>query len=190
MAQRRGLGAFRGAIARRRGIAHGALLWIEAAAAIATVAAVAIGLVNHFTADPDPKFPGEGKRIVAFRQVANRICTENRGNMHRALVEGRSQVERLGFVAKGIGWDLNDLESITPPPTRFDAFLAELTVRRRVRPAVLALQRAVELGNRSMEARAIGAIETSEAESRELSRETGLVRCVRILPPIHALTRS
>lgn len=184
------LQAIRGAINRRRGIARGALLWVEAAAAIATVAAVAIGLVNHFTSEPDPKIPGEGKRVVAFRQVANRICTENRGNMRRALVEARSRVERLGFVARGIGWDVNDLESITPPPTRFDAFLGEVAVRRQVRPELLALQRAVELGDRSMEAEAIGALESLEAESRELSREAGLIRCLRILPPIHNVLRG
>jgi hypothetical protein len=69
---------------------------VEAAAAIATVAAVPIGLVNHFTSNPATTFPGEGKRVVAFRQVANRICTENRGNLHRALMEAGSELSASG----------------------------------------------------------------------------------------------
>lgn len=184
------LDGIRSAIGRRRSIARGALFWLESLAAIVTVAAVAIGLLNRFTANPEQHFPGEGKRIVAFRQITNRICTESRGNMQRALAEGQSQVERLGFVVRGIGWGLNDLESITPPPSRFDAFLSELVVRRRVRPTVLKLQRAIELGDRSRSAEAIAALETLEAESRELSREAGLNRCMRILPPLPELMHS
>jgi hypothetical protein len=163
---------------------------VEAAAAIVTIAAVAIGLVNHFTSDPARTFPGEGKRIVAFRQVANRICTENRGNLHRALTEAGSRVERLGFVARAIGWDINDLESITAPPTRFNAFIREVAARKRVRPEVLSLQRAIELGDRNTKTSAITNLDALEAESRELSREAGLVRCMRILPPIQELIRG
>ncbi len=166
------------------------MLWIEAVAAIATVAAIAIGLVNHFTAPGEAKLPGEGKRIVAFRQVANRICTENRQNLHRALAEAGSRLERLGFVARAIGWDVNDLESITAPPTRFDAFVAEVAVRKQVRPEVLALQRAIELGDQGGKAKAIAELGTLESASRELSRESGIVRCMRILPPIRDLTHS
>jgi hypothetical protein len=174
-------------IGQRRGIARGALLWLEAAAAIATVTAIGIGVINHFTSTGDAKFPGEGKRVVAFRQIANRICTENQDNLRRALAQGRSRVERLGFVARAVGWDVNDLESITPPPTRFDAFLAEITARKQARPEILALQRSVELEDQSQGASAIAALEALEAESRELSRESGTVRCVRILPPIRRL---
>jgi anti-sigma-K factor RskA len=115
-------GSVKKAIGRRRRLARGALLWIEAVAAITTVAVLVISLANHFTSEEET-FPGEGKRVVAFRQVTNRICTEHRGNLSRALAEARSRVERLGFVARALGWDLNDLESITPPPTKFDAFL-------------------------------------------------------------------
>jgi hypothetical protein len=163
---------------------------VEAAAAIATVAAVAIGLINHLTSDPAKTLPGEGKRVVAFRQVANRICTENQGNLHRALSEATSRVERLGFVAQAIGWDVNDLESITAPPTRFDAFIAEVATRKQVRLEVLVLQRGIELSGRGIEARAIAQLETLEAKSRELSREAGLNRCMRILPPMRELVRG
>jgi hypothetical protein len=175
------------AIRRPRGIARGALLWIEAAAAIVTVGAVGVCLVNHFSTRGDTEFPGEGKLVIAFHQVVNRICTENRHNLDRALVQGRSRVVRLGFAARAVGWDVNDLESITPPPTRFDAFLAEIAVRRQARSEVLALQRSIELGNRGGTANAIAALETLESRSRELSREGGILRCKRILPPIDKL---
>lgn len=178
------------AIDRRRPIARGALLWIEAVAAIATVTLLGVGLVNHFTSTSQAELPGEGKRTVAFRQIANRICTENRQNLRRALAEPVSKVERLGFVARAIGWDVNDLESITAPPTRFNAFIAEVAIRKSVRPEVLALQRAMELGNSSGRATAISELGKMEGESRELSRESGIVRCMRILPPIGDLIRG
>ena len=190
MAPGRGPQRFKQAIGKRRHMARGALFWIEAVAAMATVAILAIGLVNHFTSEGQAELPGEGKRIVAFRQVANRICTENRRNLSRALAEPASRVERLGFVARAIGWDVNDLESITAPPTRFDAFVAEVAVRKSVRPEVLALQRAIELGDQARKAAAIANLGAMESKSRELSRESGLVRCMRILPPIQDLTRE
>ena len=165
------------------------LRWIEGVAAVATIAVVAIGLVNHFAAG-DETFPGEGKRVVAFRQVTNRICTEHRDNLRRAMAEGRTRVERIGYVARAIGWDLNDLESITPPPTKFDAFLAELAARRGARAEILALQQSIELGDQGGEESAIGALEILEDESRELSGESGVIRCTEIVPPIRELTRS
>lgn len=186
----RWLQSVKDALSGRRGIARGALLWIEGVAAVATIAVVTISLLNHFSSGAEATFPGEGKRVVAFRQLTNRICTENRGNMHRAIAEAPSRVERLGFMARAIGWDVNDLESITPPPTRFDAFLAEVAARRKARADVLALQRAIELGNRGGEASAIAALEALEDESRELSRESGVVRCIAILPPIQTLVQG
>jgi hypothetical protein len=189
LAPGRGWRSVKRAIERRRDLARGALLWIEALAAIATVAIVVISLVDHFAAGGET-FPGEGKRVVAFRQVTNRICTEHRGNLRRALAEARSRVERLGFVARALGWDLNDLESITPPPTKFDAFLAEVATRRRSRTEVLALQQAIELGDQSAQANAIAALEALESESRELSRESGVIRCTEVLPPMRELVQG
>jgi hypothetical protein len=120
--------------------------------------------------------------VVAFRQVANRICTENRGNMHRALKEARSRIERLAYVARALGWDLNDLESINAPPTKFEGFLAELATRRQLRTEVLVLQKSIELGDRGQFSTAIANIEELEAESRELSREVGIIRCIKAAP--------
>jgi hypothetical protein len=102
--------------------------------------------------------------------------------MHRALTGTRSRVERLDYVARALGWDLNDLESITAPPTKFEGFLAELATRRQLRAEVLDLQKSIELGDRGQVSGAIANIEELEAESRELSREVGVVRCMKAAP--------
>jgi hypothetical protein len=172
---------------RKRGAARGTLIALEALAAVITIAVVAIGLINHFDSGQVATTPGEGKRIVAFRQVTNRICTEHRGNVHRALAEANNRVERLSFLARAIGWDVNDLESITPPPTRSSDFLEEVAVRQRAATQVLALQQAVELHRLGEKARAIAALEGLELKSIELSRGAGIVRCLQILPPIDQL---
>jgi hypothetical protein len=159
------------------------LVSLEALAALITVGAVVVALVNHFNSEPVAALPGEGKRIVAFRQLANRICTEHRGNVSRAFTEANNRIERLGFLARAIGWDVNDLESITPPPSRSDDFLEEIAVRRHAGVQVLALQQAVELHRLDRKARAIAALEALERESIEFSRGAGIVRCMQILPP-------
>jgi hypothetical protein len=160
---------------------------LESILVLAGIVALVLTIWHHFELRSTATFPGEGKRVVAFRQVSNRICTENRANMHRALAEGRSRIERLGYVARALGWDLNDLESITAPPTRFHGFLDVLATRRQLRAEVLVLQNSIELGDHSGESTAAGNIDDLEAESRELSRETGIVRCARVLPGIREL---
>jgi hypothetical protein len=166
---------------RRREVAGRLKFTLEWILAVAGTIALAIAIWHHFQSGPET-FPGEGKRVVAFRQVANRICTENRDNMHRALKGGRSRAERLGYVARALGWDINDLEGITAPPTKFEGFLAELATRRQLRAEVLDLQKSIELGDRGQVSGAIANIEELEAESRELSREVGLVRCIKAAP--------
>jgi hypothetical protein len=163
---------------------------LESILAVAGTIALVVTIWHHFDSPGTPTYPGEGKRVVAFRQVSNRICTENRTNMHAAMAEARSPIERLAYVARALGWDLNDLESITAPPTRFDGFLDELATRRQLRAEVLALQKSIELGNRSEESTALGAIEDLDAESRELSREVGIVRCMKALPSVRELMSS
>src|ERR1700733_90797 len=110
---------------------------LESILVIAGTVALIAAAWNHFEAKGTATFPGEGKRVVAFRQVTNRICTENRTNMQVAMAEAGSRVERLAYVARALGWDLNDLEGITAPPTRFDGFLDELATRRQLRTEVL-----------------------------------------------------
>jgi hypothetical protein len=167
---------------RRRGAAGYLKLTLEWILAVAGTIALAIAIWHHLESNGPTTFPGEGKRVVAFRQVTNRICTENRENMHRALREARSRVERLGNVARALGWDITDLESITAPPTKFEGFLAELATRRQLRVEVLILQKSIELGDRGQVSAAIANIEELEAESRELSREVGIVRCIKAAP--------
>ena len=176
------LGQIREAIGQRRGTARSAFIGLEALAALITIGALAVGLVNHFDSSGPTELPGEGKRIVAFRQVANRICTEHRGNVHRALAEAPDRIERLGYVSRAIRWDVNDLESITPPQVRAKDFLSEVSVRRRTGSEILALQRAIELHRLSEKAEAIAELEALEVQSRELSRSAGISRCMRILP--------
>jgi hypothetical protein len=138
-----------------RGIVRGTLISLEALAALITVGAVVIALVNHFNSDPVAALPGEGKRIIA----------------------------------RAVGWDVNDLESVTPPPSRSGDFLEEVSVRRRARTQILALQQAIELHRLDQKARAIAALESLERESIEFSRSAGIPRCMQILPPAPQLIR-
>jgi hypothetical protein len=97
---REGLKYARELLGRQRGVARGTLIVLEALAALITIAVVVVGLVNHFDSQSAVAIPGEGKRIAAFQQVANRICTEHRGNVDRALAGANNRVERLSFLAR------------------------------------------------------------------------------------------
>jgi hypothetical protein len=103
------------------------------------------------------------------------------------LDEAPNRVERLDDVSRAMGWDVNDLESITPPPSRAPAFLEEVSVRRRAGTEVLALQRAVESHDVSAEAREVADLTALESQSRELSRSAGIARCVKMLPAMPLL---
>jgi hypothetical protein len=94
-----------------------------------------------------------------------------------------------GYSARAIGWDLRDLEGITAPPTRFGLFVDEVEVRAHAETVVLALRGAIESGDGAGEAGALARLRILETESHELSREAGIVRCMRILPPLPALVR-
>jgi hypothetical protein len=182
-------GRAREAVGRRRSVARGAFIGLEVLAALITIAVVAVGLINHFGASGTTELPGEGKRIVAFQQVANRICTEHRNNVRRAFAEAPNRIERLGYLSRAIGWDINDLESITPPPARAMDFQEEISVRRHTGPELLALQRAIELHRLGEEAKVFATLQVLEVRSRELSRAAGIVRCMQILPPASLLIR-
>jgi hypothetical protein len=167
---------------RQRGLAGRLKFALETILAVVGVAALAVAAWHHLMPTETSPAPGEGKRVVAFRQVANRICTENRDNMRVAMKVAGSRVKRLSYVARALGWDLNDLESVTAPPVKFDDFLDEVAVRQQLRTEILALQQAIELGEREDEASAIGAIEALGVQSREISREAGIVRCISAAP--------
>jgi hypothetical protein len=120
---------------------------LESILLVAGIVALVLAIWHHFDSQSPAALPGEGKRVVAFRQLANRICTESRQNQRRAQSRNASSVARLGFSARALGWDLRDLEGITAPPTRFNFFVAEVKVRARAEHDVLALQDAIESGN-------------------------------------------
>jgi hypothetical protein len=162
---------------------------LESILVVAGIIALILAIWHHFDSQRPGALPGEGKRVVAFRQLANRICTESRQNQWRAQSRNASRVDRLGYSARAIGWDLRDLEGITAPPTRFDFFVAEVEVRAHAEQVVLALRGAIESGDGAGEAGALARLRTLETESHELSREAGIVRCMRILPPLPALVR-
>jgi hypothetical protein len=155
---------------------------LESILAVAGIVALILAIWHHFDAQSTTALPGEGKRVVAFRQLANRVCTENRQNQRRAETDGESRVERLDFAARALGWDLRDLEGIQAPSTTIGSFVAEVKVRAHAKHAVLALRDAIESADGAREAAAITTLRSLEGQSIELSREAGIVRCGRILP--------
>ena len=175
---------------QQRGLAGQFKFALESILVVAGTAGLALAIWHHFVPDEPAPFPGEGKRVVAFRQATSRVCTENRDNMTRALTEARSRVGRLSYVARALDRDLNDLEGITAPPVKFDSFLEEIAVRHGLRDEFLALQQAIELGRREDQGAAIEKIEELSAESREISRETGIVRCIYAAPSTRELLES
>jgi hypothetical protein len=176
-------------LAKRRYLARGASGWIQALAAIATLVAIGIGLLNHFGGDHHSSLPGEGERVVAFRQLADRMCTESQENQHRALGKRATRVARLGFAARAVGWNRHDLESITAPPSMVESFIAEVKTRARGERILLALQSALESGDRTGEASTVAKLNSLETESREFSRESDTNRCAHMLPPVRRLLR-
>jgi hypothetical protein len=163
---------------------------IEIAAAVATIAALGVGLANHLADhSAKPENQREGKRIIAFRQLANRICSEGRQNERRAMDVGRTRSERLGFVARAVGWSVNDLEGVTAPPAREEPFFAEIALRRATERWVLGLQVALEHGGAKRRTDAVASLESMEDRSRELAVETGISRCHPVVPPPQQLLR-
>lgn len=177
------------ALGKRRLLARGFSGWIQVLAALATLAVLGIGLLHHFRSNHQPRLPGEGERVVAFRQLANRMCSESQENQRRTLGEPATRVVRLGFAARAVGWNRHDLESITAPPSMFESFFAEVKTRARGERFILALQSDLESGDRTEQASAVAKLNSLENESRELSRENGTNRCARILPPVRRLLR-
>jgi hypothetical protein len=177
------------ALGRRRYLARGASRWIQALAAIATLVAIGIGLLNHFGGDHHSSLPGEGERVVAFRQLADRMCAEGQENQRRALGKRTNRVARLGFAARAVGWNRHDLESITAPPSMVESFIAEVKTRARGERILLALQSALESGDRTGEASAVTELNLLENESREFSQESDTNRCAHMLPPARRLLR-
>jgi hypothetical protein len=144
-------------------------------AAVAIYAAVSSG-----GSDASPTT--EAKQIVSFHQLANRICVENGQDLEQALPEAHSRVQLLGYLSRGTGWGINDLEGVTPPAKFASAFTEELALRSRIKQTLLEVQRAGETGELSAKAEAVGSIDSLEEQATDLNHELGLRRCAPVLP--------
>ena len=162
---------------------------LESILVVAGIVGLALALWHHFDSQSPAPLPGEGKRVVAFRQLANRICTENRQNQRRAQAQNASRVERLGCSARALRMGPPRSRSHHRPTRRGSTSrVSEVKVRARAEHGVLALQDAIESGDRRAARRGRWRIISAlEAESHELSREAGITRCMRILPPLQKL---
>jgi hypothetical protein len=168
-----------------RGLPRRATAGVEFFTAVVTAAVVLAGVFHHFfdTGEGQRSYPGEGRRIVAFRQLANRICEENTGNMNRALRDAESRPQLLSYMQRATGWDTHDLTAITPPPTMIADFLEEVALRRHTGADLGQLQSAAKSQNVAAEAQITADLKSTEAASAELSGTLGLPNCTRILPP-------
>lgn len=152
-------------------------------ASVIAIGGVTLGIYRALTAGGDSApAASEANQIVAFHQVTNRICEENQQALERAVPEATSRVQLLAFLSRGIGWGINDLESVTAPPSLAAAFTEEISLRRAIEEALLEQQQAGETGDLVSKARAIGAIGAAEETAAEVDHELGLRKCASVLP--------
>jgi hypothetical protein len=168
---------------RPRAFPDRATAGVEFFTAAVTAGVVLAGLAHHFLdgGAGQRSYPGEGRRIVAFRQVADRICEENRGNMHRAFDEARNSSQALAYARRALGWDMHDLTSVTPPPTMIEDFLSELATRRHLQADL----RRIKLTGKNSHQPLLSLtddIKAAEVESTEISSKLGLPNCGQVLP--------
>jgi hypothetical protein len=149
---------------------------------IASLIAI-FGAIKALEPEYSTSATAEAKEIVGFHQVTNRICVENHQALERALPEAHSKVQLLAFLSRGTGWGINDLESVTAPPSLADHFDEEIALRRGIQANILELQRAGETGDLESKAKAAVAIVAEEGAATETDHELGLRRCASVLPP-------
>jgi hypothetical protein len=152
-------------------------------ASLIAIGGVAFGLYKALTAGGGTaSASSEAKQIVGFHQVTNRMCDENLRALGRAVPEAHSEVQLLAFLSRGVGWGVNDLESVTAPVSVTETFAEEIHLRSEVEDALLEEQRAGETGDRSRKSEAVGLITTVEESAVRLDHEMGLRQCGAILP--------
>ena len=151
-------------------------------ASLIAIGGATVAVVHAVTPGNSQSQLSDKRQLVAFRQVANHICTENRQALHRALLEARSNIELLAYLARGTNWGVGDLSGVTPPASVAGTYPAEVAVRRHIANALLNLQHAVETGDQTARTAAEIELAEGEAEAGELSRSLGLPRCKRVLP--------
>jgi hypothetical protein len=155
---------------------------VAALGTIASVIAIIQFGTGAFKSGDHTSATAEAKQIVAFHQVSNRICTENQQDLERAVPEAHSRVQLLAFLSRGVGWGVNDLESVTAPPSLAGPFAEEIAMRQKLQADLLELQRTSELGDLESKEQAGAAIAGAEESAREIEHELGLRRCAPMLP--------
>jgi len=155
-------------------------------ASVLAIGGVAIGVLRTLQPGDSARALPEGAQLIAFHQLANRICVENAQAMDRAFPAARSRSELFAFLARATNWGVRDLSSVTPPPSMAEAFADEIWNRRGVAADLLDLQRAFEIGDKAGQGRAKAKLATAEAKGDELNRSLGLAKCAPILPSLPA----
>jgi hypothetical protein len=153
---------------------------------IASVIAIAgVGIAAYGALQPSQSqatLP-ERRQIVAFHQVANRICSENTQAMNRAFPAAHSHSVLLAYLARATKWGIEDLSGVIPPSSAATDYVGEIEDRRHIADELLELQRAAENGDKARRARVQAKLVIGEARAIELNRSMKLVRCAPILPP-------
>lgn len=151
-------------------------------ASVIAIGGLAVGVVKALQSDSGQPVLPEGRQIIAFHQVANRICTENTRALRRAFPAARSRIELLAYLSRATGWGIGDLSGVTPPPRMEAGFAEEVENRRRIERDMLDLQQAVETGDETGKARIGVELVAAEARARDLNHSLGLTRCAPVLP--------
>jgi hypothetical protein len=151
-------------------------------ASIIAIGGVAIGAYKALQPSGGKPTLPERRQIVAFHQLANDICSDNKRAMERALSAARSHSELLAYLARATNWGVGDLSGVTPPPSLATAFADEIQNRRAITDYLLDLQRAFEIGNESDQARVKVKLASAEARAIELNRALGLAGCAPVMP--------
>jgi hypothetical protein len=168
---------------------HRAFVALEVVAAVASIVVVGIGLIDRLTPSASAPALPEGRQIVAFRQLASRICVESAQSMRRAFEGARTQSEALGSLSRATLSGVDDLSGVTPPPSQAEAFARYVLMRRHIASQLLDLQRTVEIGDKVSQVKVEANLVEAEARSSALSRSLRLKRCTPVLPvDVHDLT--
>jgi hypothetical protein len=151
-------------------------------ASVIAIAIVAFGLFKLLKPDHSISATAEAKQVVGFHQVTNSICAENQQALERAVPEAHSTVQLIGFLVRGVGWGVNDLEGVTAPASVAGAFAEEIANRKQMQGDLLELQSARETGDLETRAQVATEIAGAEASALEREHELGLRRCAPVLP--------
>ena len=148
------------------------------------IAIVGVGIAAYRALQPSQSQAtlSERRQIIAFQQVANRICSENMQAMNRAFPAARSHSELLAYLSRATKWGIEDLSGVVPPSNVATDYVDEIEDRRRIAGELLDLQRAIEGGDEAGRARIQAKLADGEARAIELNRSMRLIHCAPALP--------